>query len=51
MWPKPRGLLVGVTGLSGGGTMTLAGSELIDERLDVVSAPAARRAVSSSVVS
>lgn len=30
--------------------MTLAGNELIDERLDVVSAPAARRVVSSSVV-
>jgi len=53
MWPKPGGFLMGVTSFSGGETMvpvTDAGSELIDERLDVVSAPCARRAISSSVV-
>jgi hypothetical protein len=45
---------MGVTGFSGGEAVapatTDAGSELIDERLDVVSAPCVRRAISSSVV-
>jgi hypothetical protein len=45
---------MGVAGFSGGETVgpttTDAGSELIDERLEVVSAPGARRAISSSVV-